>query len=140
MKICKRCLNDKNLEEFPYRKSSKDKRRNICNPCAYKDMMSKYKTAQERAGRRSILKNRYNLTQEEYDLLLKNQNNTCAICDTKENVSKKGSIFSLGVDHNHVSGKNRGLLCHRCNSGIGHLKDSILLLKKAIKYLSFYEK
>lgn len=103
-------------------------------------MMSKYKTAQERAGRRSILKNRYNLTQEEYDLLLKNQNNTCAICDTKENVSKKGSIFSLGVDHNHVSGKNRGLLCHRCNSGIGHLKDSILLLKKAIKYLSFYEK
>lgn len=45
----------------------------------------------------------------------------------------------LCVDHNHKTGEIRGLLCGLCNSGIGHFKDKIKLLKKAIKYLENYE-
>jgi hypothetical protein len=42
---------------------------------------------------------------------------------------------ALGVDHDHITGKVRGLLCNDCNLGIGHFKDNIEKLKLAIKYL-----
>lgn len=44
-------------------------------------------------------------------------------------------VTGLVVDHNHISGKFRGLLCHSCNRGIGLLKENIEIFKRAIKYL-----
>lgn len=73
-------------------------------------------------------KNVYGITTAEYNLMLSNQNGTCAIC---LRVPDK----SLCIDHCHVSGKVRGLLCNPCNKGLGLFKDNIDHLNRAIMYL-----
>lgn len=77
------------------------------------------------------IKSKYGLSIEEYQKLLSKQNNLCAICGC-EILDKQNRPH---VDHNHITNKVRGILCHNCNVGIGHLKDSVVLLKNAIKYL-----
>ena len=75
------------------------------------------------------LKYLYNISKEEFNIMYVNQSGKCAIC------SKGIDILSCAVDHNHTTGKVRGLLCRSCNSGIGLLNDDPKLLQKAIKYL-----
>lgn len=70
----------------------------------------------------------YNFSQEDYRLLFGKQNGKCAICNSE-------SKIRLSVDHNHTTGKVRGLLCSHCNLALGYLKDSIDRLKSAISYL-----
>ncbi len=76
----------------------------------------------------------YGLTQEDFDKFLKEQNNVCAICE-KACVTNN----TLSIDHDHNTKQVRGLLCRKCNSGIGMLDDSPELLQKAIKYLKRYK-
>ncbi len=83
--------------------------------------------------RRYNLKRGYNLTPEQYDLMLKKQNGVCAICESFRPLSHKETTFH--VDHNHKTGKIRGLLCARCNTGLGGFQDNMQYLKNAIKYL-----
>jgi hypothetical protein len=64
--------------------------------------------------------------------MLLEQHSVCRICGT-DNPGGRGKVFS--VDHDHQTGKVRGLLCHHCNVGLGNFKDSIDILKKAISYL-----
>lgn len=71
------------------------------------------------------------LTVEGYDKMLSEQNGCCGICGEFRLPEQR----VLVVDHNHDSGKIRGLLCHPCNMGIGQLKDSIDVLRKAVLYL-----
>lgn len=80
----------------------------------------------EQYQRKRLLK--YNLSQNDFDLLLENQNYKCAIC-TNDLTEK------FTVDHNHNTGNVRGLLCYKCNTGIGLLCDSPEILSKAIHYL-----
>jgi hypothetical protein len=75
------------------------------------------------------LRKHYGITIKQYDELLKKQNNKCAICNRE-------SIYKLHVDHNHKSGKVRGLLCGSCNRGIGLFGESLELLQKAKEYLN----
>lgn len=82
-------------------------------------------------SRENQLKRDYGITLQDYNLMLENQDFKCAICSLEK--SENGRTFY--VDHNHKTGKVRGLLCINCNSGIGNLRDSINLLTKAIKYL-----
>lgn len=84
----------------------------------------------------SILK-RYNLKPNEYTNLLKSQKGVCAICKKSEiSITPfKNKTKRLSVDHNHKTGKIRGLLCNNCNLALGNFKDSIRNLKNAIKYL-----
>lgn len=68
------------------------------------------------------------------------QNGVCAICGKPETEkSRKGNVRSLHVDHNHDTGKVRGLLCGKCNRSIGVLGDSVQILRNAVKYLEHYE-
>lgn len=73
---------------------------------------------------------KYKITLSEYEDLSKNQSGLCAIC-------KKICISGrrLSVDHNHETSKVRGLLCMKCNRGLGLFNDNILLLESAINYL-----
>lgn len=67
--------------------------------------------------------------------MIAQQNGECAICRTK----KPSSIYAeLYVDHDHSTGSIRGLLCWRCNIGLGYMKDDITLLKASIAYLEKY--
>jgi hypothetical protein len=79
----------------------------------------------------SELKSMFGITLQEYNAMLEQQDNTCAICknpETDENVS-------LAVDHCHTTGKVRGLLCSNCNRGLGLFRDLVGNLENAIKYL-----
>jgi hypothetical protein len=79
---------------------------------------------------------KYNLTYTDYLKILKNQNGVCAICGQQEHIKDiTRRVRRLGVDHNHTTGKFRGLLCDDCNNLLGRAKDNIIILKSAIKYL-----
>lgn len=76
--------------------------------------------------RRSSLKRKYGITLEQFDAMSAAQNHACAICGSQE---------PLCVDHDHETGVIRGLLCGRCNKGIGLLGDSLEGLERAVRYL-----
>jgi len=77
------------------------------------------------------LKKKYKITLEEYNEMLVKQNGKCAVCFTNKPKGKGG----LHVDHDHRTGKVRGLLCHSCNSIAGYADDNIELLEALIAYL-----
>jgi len=80
------------------------------------------------------LKRIYGIGLKEYDKILKTQKFKCAICRRSQHeVYKK--IMKFNIDHDHKTGKIRGLLCTNCNRGLGFFKDDIKLLQKSIKYL-----
>lgn len=71
-------------------------------------------------------KERYGIQADEYELLKKNQNGHCGIC------KKKTKLY---VDHDHETNEIRGLLCSKCNLGLGHFSDDCDTLESAIDYL-----
>lgn len=79
--------------------------------------------------RERMLKSNYGLSLDDYDAMVVAQEGKCAICGAD---GGKG----LFVDHDHVSGKPRALLCSKCNSAIGFLNDDAQLVMKAFQYLS----
>lgn len=81
--------------------------------------------------RKYELKKLYGITPLEYDDLLEAQDFRCAICSTDE-PGHKGLFM---VDHNHDTDEIRGLLCNKCNSGLGMFDDSVARLSLAIEYL-----
>lgn len=79
---------------------------------------------------------KYGITEEDYKWRLKSQLGVCAICHLPEIwKAPNGDTISLSVDHDHTTGAVRGLLCRKCNTGLGGFNDDIDLLKAAIKYL-----
>lgn len=81
--------------------------------------------------RRSNLKKKFGITVEQYDQMMRAQLNRCAICRIHQSQEKR----RFAVDHDHSSGKIRGLLCINCNRGLGAFKDSDEMLAEAIEYL-----
>jgi len=101
-------------------------------------LRSKKRAAYFRENRHSAknLGHRYGITVEDYKKLLKKQKGKCAICLKEEWAKNRdGTIQNLAIDHDHITGNIRGLLCFSCNRGIGYLKDSIEILKAALVYL-----
>lgn len=82
------------------------------------------------------LKYTYGITLKEYDSLYIKQGGVCDICKQPESTrTESGLLKKLSVDHDHDTGKNRGLLCGNCNIGLGKFKDSVLFLESAKQYL-----
>lgn len=77
-----------------------------------------------------MLETKYNLSLAEYDEMLSAQDGSCAICRKVPKPDK-----CLAVDHDHVTGKVRGLLCGNCNRGIGYFRDSVYTTIRAAAYL-----
>ena len=71
---------------------------------------------------------RYGITPEEYDAMLAAQGGGCAICGARGNANGR----RLAVDHDHVTGAARGILCHNCNAGIGHFADDRARMREAL--------
>ena len=78
----------------------------------------------------SYLKRVYNITLEDYIILSESQNNKCKVCNQ---ICPTGK--DLAVDHNHQTGKVRGLLCKNCNIGLGMFFDNLDFLESAVLYL-----
>lgn len=118
-KVCSLCGTDQPLTEFYKFSRSYDGLKSYCKSCA--KLMGK----QERLAK-------FGLTPSQFQEMIKNQRNQCAICS---------SIFTLKkarlpqVDHDHETGQVRALLCSSCNLGLGHFKDNIQIFKKSIQYI-----
>lgn len=99
-----------------------------------KECSKKYWYAQRKAtGRRKDILRKFGMTPEHYDKMLGAQNGVCAICKTPPNGK------NLAVDHDHATGKNRQLLCERCNLVLGKVQDNQLLLMHMVSYLQRFE-
>lgn len=83
------------------------------------------------------LKQRYGISVDEYETIIANQNNACAICEVEipDKLEYKGKRRSV-VDHNHETGEVRGILCLKCNLVLGHARENTHTLYRAIVYLS----
>lgn len=81
-----------------------------------------------------FFKKKYGLTREAYDALRQRQNHSCVICNRHESELKK----KLQVDHDHATGKVRGLLCYGCNVAIGMTRDRPDILRLCAIYLDFH--
>jgi hypothetical protein len=81
--------------------------------------------------RDGIIRRQYGITLAQYDDMLEQQDYKCAICGNEDEVEGR----KLAVDHCHTTGTVRGLLCGKCNRGLGLFYDNKALLEKAIKYL-----
>ena len=103
----------------------------FCSNNCYKEYRRKNAKDPKELNKLYQKKTKYNLDPKSYKELFIKQDNKCAICGCEFSNTVKGF-----VDHDHVSGRVRGLLCSKCNSLLGFAKDNIDILNKAIKYLS----
>jgi len=87
--------------------------------------------------RRENLLRRYGLTVDTYNLLYAKHDGKCGICNKEESALSylTGRPQRLAIDHDHATGKVRGLLCFSCNRALGYFKDNSILLQSAIRYL-----
>jgi hypothetical protein len=149
-KECKKCGEVKNITAFD---SFKNKTgvgvRHVCRPCRKwkspkgywkksvlnikkcKERQKKYRNSKH--GRRKRLDSyyikNYNITLDEYDQLFENQGGVCALCEEPE-LGRR-----LAVDHNHVTGLVRKLLCSQCNCLVGFIEKKNIPLDKIRKYM-----
>jgi hypothetical protein len=77
----------------------------------------------------------YGLSNAEYETMLHKQEGVCKICLQKETRMRLGRLLPLAVDHDHATGKIRGLLCSKCNTAIGLLQDNIVIASRLSQYL-----
>ena len=96
----------------------------------------KMKLYYEKNYNRKRILSKYNLTLEQYDLMFEEQGGVCAICGKSQGIYhwKNGTPYRLCVDHDHSTGRVRGLLCTGCNSKLGVIEDAAFN-EKAKKYL-----
>ena len=80
----------------------------------------------------------YKCAPGEYEAMLMAQAGKCAICRCASTARFKGRLKQLAVDHDHITGRIRGLLCSGCNSGLGHFKNNPFFLIAAAQYLSIH--
>jgi hypothetical protein len=90
-------------------------------------------------ARKATLKSVYGITEADYEAMQEAQNNLCAICNKPQSELRNKYVGSptkrLDIDHCHKTNIVRGLLCRRCNTGIGLFFESPELLNKAVEYL-----
>lgn len=127
---CRDCQKEYHLANKEHRNAqcrNYNKVNNIVLKEYYKNKYAKNKIKYNNAR----IKNMYGITLEDYTKMFEEQCGSCAICKRSQNEFKK----ALHIDHCHTTGKVRGLLCHNCNTFIGHAKENISILSNGISYL-----
>ena len=153
-KKCTKCELDKptNSDNFAPDKRNRDGLQGRCRECqrkafkawrpAQRDRLNGecrkwYQANREHAlaymRSRSIA--RYGLTDGQYAVLYAQQGGTCAICKQPETAKVRGTVCRLSIDHDHITGQVRGLLCKNCNIAIGNFHNDPTLLIAAAAYL-----
>lgn len=132
VKRCKTCKQSKYKVDF-YRRSDRYKEfATECKVCYRRRRRLNYKK-NPKMHKNFMLKKTYGITLKQFNQMLKIQGHSCSIC----NKHKRNETKMLHVDHNHLTGNVRGLLCQSCNLGLGRLKGDlgIDILLKAVAYL-----
>lgn len=125
---CPNC-NDTKVENF-YVDKNGYRTVKYCKECHKQRCKEKWHSMTQIEKQATRVKAMYRISPEEYVEMHRKQDGKCAICETKP-TTKRG----LHLDHNHTTGKVRGLLCHGCNVALGSFKENTNLLSKAIEYL-----
>ena len=156
-KQCTACGWFKTLDDFPNDKSRPSGKFPQCKACNYgnvtkwrKDNPEKYRDLTSRTNkkprtlerkrewerqRKTTMKRLYGIDGDQYRQMLADQDFCCAICKRHKDESTR----ELAVDHDHDTGKVRGLLCLKCNVGLGSFGDDIGRMKAATAYLEAHE-
>lgn len=129
MKRCGKCGAEGGPETFYVNRASKDGLTSYCRSCNKKSGAARRAAKPGYAVAQYRLK-QYGIEHHEFASLVTRQAGLCAICELK---MKPGHTC---VDHDHLTGEVRGLLCRTCNIGIGHLRDSPTLITSALEYVS----
>lgn len=119
---CIKCDSVKPLSEFYKTDRINTGYKNTCKSCI------------KIRERNSKIKRMYNISIDEYQILLNKQNNKCAICHTEFTNQKQC------IDHDHNTEEVRGILCDSCNRGLGLLKDDPIIILRAVRYLKAHVK
>jgi Recombination endonuclease VII len=116
-KKCSACKMDKLVTEFYLVSRGMPDRRSYCKACTSAKRTNAYRRNRGNdASYEQVLKREYGITLAEYNTMLRNQAYRCSVCRRPESIKlKSGQPRRLAVDHDHVTGRLRGLLCHRCN-------------------------
>jgi hypothetical protein len=163
-KKCCTCKDVKSIDLFAKNKSNKDGRAYECKSCAASRIKAmrlaspeKFKEASKRwresnpeyvkrwkarnkaktktQKRKDYLKSTYSITLEQYDVMRELQNYRCYICNKHESEITNAGATALNVDHCHVSGEVRKLLCMSCNIALGKVNDNVDILQRCIDYI-----
>jgi hypothetical protein len=135
MKICNICKSSKPFSEFSKSNTARgDGYQYTCKLCNTIEKR-KWREANQNKNRNTKYLKKFGITLEEVLNILKNQNNKCAICSLSVKLGSKTHL-----DHDHLTGNIRGVLCQKCNHGIGLFNDSTQILKSAILYLNKHAK
>lgn len=140
-KRCSKCGKSKPLSEFlMLRPRGRRSHRNCyCRPCAY--AIGRERVAKDPEAERLRLchwqrKKRCGATQEDYERMTAKQGGMCACCGQPEPRKRPdGQPYDLSLDHDHKTGKLRGLLCSKCNLMIGYSRDNPAYLRAGAEYL-----
>lgn len=105
---------------------------------AMREYMKKWREANPDRAIDNEMKKRYGISLNDYNSMFDEQNGACAICHNEETrVDHWNKMVSrLAVDHDHKTGKVRGLLCHSCNNSLGHMHDDPSRMMQAAIYLA----
>lgn len=139
-KICSTCNVEKPISEFYSRsanyraKYNCDSRHGVCKDC-FRIRRNIHRKANPEFRRHEVVRDLYGITIAQYKQMVIDQKGLCAICGQPETWRWKGKLCGLTVDHDHKTGKIRGLLCNACNRALGNFHDSQALLESAIAYL-----
>ena len=134
-KLCRTCGEVKPIDQFSRRKDRWSGYTSKCKSCHNKYYKEYWKNTEayekhKQRSRRNAPKKRaakYGLTIDQVDRLFADASGMCEICGDKP---------ATCIDHDHVKGRVRGVLCRECNSGLGRFGDTIEGLQKAINYLA----
>ena len=129
MKICTRCKVEKDREDFSKDSSRPDGLYSYCRVCTKSVRKLRCKKDRKQKSEYERLK-RYGISGEEWESLFESQGRKCAICRAP-NSGKR----DWDTDHDHKTGKVRGILCSPCNTALGLFKDETGILQQAIQYL-----
>lgn len=138
-KVCSSCKQEKSIEEFPHDRACRDGHAYRCRTCdavMRKEWRKGHPETFRLSCTKSSIKKLYGLSWEEYNSLLQKQDNRCAICGAY--IERKTDSKPC-VDHSHVTGQTRGILCMACNFILGQAKDNKQTLLNAVAYLERWE-
>ena len=140
--ICRKCRKEKTLDCFANNgngyqyKDGKSRYKAVCREClnAYTKQWRKDNPQKARRTDHSYrTQKKYGISRDQYEKLMERHQDGCALCGAK---TANGKTQHLNVDHNHNTNAVRGLLCTRCNTVLGLVKEDMSLLSRMIQYLN----
>ena len=138
-RVCRVCKKEKNLlDEYYLSRKDPTKKSSYsyeCKTCTVKRTVE-YNRENSTSVKSQYLKRNYGLTFEEFEAMLSDQDNCCAICKSTKPL---GRHKRFNVDHHNKTGNVRGLLCSNCNTALGLVNDNIHTLKSMRQYLESHE-